>query len=154
MNVRTKVIGSTLFEVLIATIISAIVVGIALSVWNIVFRQVSLFQKNYHETTAVQKLDQRLRIDFEKAQTTIWDAKENELRVIQSTDTLIYVFDNRQILRNDEVISENFESITTFIEGKNEAVGLVDAIKIDLMKDKKSLSIFISRKLTAKERMD
>lgn len=137
-----KVKSFTLSEMLVVMIITAIVVGIAFSVLNLVQRQISGIEKNFSKTTALSLFEQRLWTDFNRHNNII--ANNNTIIFLSDIDTVLYTFNENEVLRNTDTIHTKLIRNKFYYLGKEVQSGTIDAVLISAGKEMSNYSIFVS----------
>ncbi|GGB73407.1 hypothetical protein GCM10007424_11650 [Flavobacterium suaedae] len=137
-----KVKSFTLSEMLVVMIITAIVVGIAFSVLNLVQRQISGIEKNFSKTTALSLFEQRLWADFNRHNNII--ANSNTIIFVSDVDTVLYTFNENHVLRNTDTINTKLITNKFYYLGKEVQSGTIDAVLISAGKEMSNYSIFAS----------
>jgi hypothetical protein len=139
---RSKVKSFTLSEMLVVMIITAIVVGIAFSVLNLVQKQVRSIKKNFDRTTELSLFEERLWQDFNLHSVIIFSGEELILR--SDVDTVVYHFNEKVILRNTDTVHAAVTIGKLYYEGKQVKSGYVDALSISADAELPGYSIFVS----------
>lgn len=137
-----KVKSFTLSEMLVVMIITAIVVGIAFSVLNLVQRQISGIEKNFSKATALSLFEQRLWTDFNHHNNII--ANNNTIIFLSDIDTVLYTFNENEVLRNTDTIHTKLITNKFYYLGKEVQSGTIDAALISAGKEMSNYSIFVS----------
>lgn len=144
MNPVKKIKAFTISEILVVLIISAIVVGLTMSVLNLVQQQVRSIQKNESLLTEVRLLEKALRLDFERGDLH-YNSHTNQLVARGVTDTTYYHFLKEQIVRNSDSLQVPVAKIKCYLDGlevKNQAI---DALEIEWLGYGEPKKIFISK---------
>lgn len=141
---QIKIKSFTLSELLVVMVITAIVVGIAFSVLNLVQKQIRGIQKNYAKTTELALLEQHLWQDFNLHYNAIYN--EQKLLLFSDTDTITYSFNTDYTLRNTDTIPLKIEVSRMYYLGKEVQSGAIDALSVAAEKELPDYSIFVSSK--------
>lgn len=141
---QNKIKSFTLSELLVVMVITAIVVGIAFSVLNLVQKQIREVQKNYAKTTELALLEQHLWQDFNLYNNAIFN--EQKLLLFSDTDTITYSFNTDYTLHNTDTIPLKIEVSRMYYLGKQVQSGPVDALSIIAERELPDYSIFVSLK--------
>jgi prepilin-type N-terminal cleavage/methylation domain-containing protein len=148
-RVNKNIKAFTLSEMMVALLITAIVVGLAFSVLQLVQKHLFTIESNYKLQTKRQHLEQSLWIDFSRAQSIkLIEGNrllcENELNITQ------YEFqDDYVVKRKDTFEIGKFQSVFFFEEEKR-SIGVVDAVKIEFVRDTLQPGIFVFKRNDAK----
>ena len=136
-----KVKSFTLAEMLVVMIITAIVVGLAFSVLNLVQREIRGIKRNFDRTTELSLFEQRLWQDFNLHNTILFKGEELVLR--SDIDTIVYLFDEKYVLRNTDTIHAAVKVSKLYYESKQVKSGYIDAISISADAELPGYSIFV-----------
>jgi len=126
MKLHKKIPSFTLSEMLVVILISSIVISLAISVLNLVQKEIHTLQSVYQQKTALNTLKQVLWKDL-SFHHNYYDIAKKELISISNTDTVFYQFDKSKVIRNRDTIFVSIDSITPFLEN-NLTNGYIDAI--------------------------
>lgn len=141
MSKKYKVKSFTLSELLVVIIITAIVVGLAFSILNLVQKQISSIEKNYKMKTELQLLEQTLWQDFNTCTGINYNDKS---LILQSTiDTVRYKFNDTYILRNSDTLKIKAVISKLYNHAKEVPGGPVDAISISAEAEFPNYFIFV-----------
>jgi len=138
----TKVQSFTLSEMLVVMVITVIVVGLAFSVLNLVQKQIRTIEKNYHRTTELSLLEQRLWQDFNQHNSI--EYKENKIKLIADLDTVYYTFMDNFTLRNSDTIPLKVNIARAYYKGGEIQSGYIDAVSITANKEVPNYFIFVA----------
>lgn len=152
MNSNNKIPAFTLTEILVVLVISAIVVGMAFSVLDLVQRNMRAIKDNYTTTTEVQHLKQQLTIDFNRFQNLYYNGNLKQLYLKTPVDSINYRLSDHKFMRNNDTLMVPVEGVQFFFLGNAVDEGKVDAVKLFL--NKSNNFIFIARKNDAKTYFD
>lgn len=141
-----KIKAFTLAELLVVMIVTAIVVGIAFSVLQMVQKQVYLINKNLDKSANLSLFEQKLWQDFNEFNQLEFNRKDNTLAMKSEIDSIMYYFDDEYVMRNKDTIKLKLAIETTFFEGTEIVEGEIDAISISGEKEFPDYKIFISKK--------
>lgn len=153
MNEKNKIAAFTLTEILVVLVISAIVVGMAFSVLDLVQKNMRAIKENYAATTELQHIRQQITIDFNRFHEVHYDKRLGELRLRNPNDSINYTFSEQFFLRNRDSVPVSVEEVEFFFLGNAVSEGKVDAVKLFLNKSDNPF-IFISKKNDAKTFFD
>ena len=143
---KNKVNAFTLAELLVVMIITAIVVGMAFSVLQMVQKQVHLISKNLDKSANLSLFEQKLWQDFNEFSYLEFNKKENTLTMKSEIDSVLYYFDDAYVMRNKDTIKLKLAIETTFFEGTTISEGAIDAVSISGEKEFPDYKIFVSKK--------
>ncbi|MBZ9731342.1 hypothetical protein LB467_16760 [Salegentibacter sp. JZCK2] len=153
MRNKNKIPAFTLNEILVVLVISAIVVGMAFSVLDLVQSNLRSIKNNYSTTTEVQHIKQQLTIDFNKYHDIRFNGRSEKLHLRNPRDSVSYTFPEHLFLRDLDTVPVSVQEVQFFFLGNIISEGKVDAVKILLGKPSGSF-IFISKKNDAKTYFD
>lgn len=141
----TKVRSFTLSELLVVMIITAIVVGLAFSVLNLVQKQVRGIEKNFEKTTELALFEQRLWQDFNQHNLITYSTDKIILQ--SDIDTVFYAFKPEFVLRDNDTIRAKVQVEKLYYEGQQVKAGYIDGILISGEDELPKYSIFVSSKM-------
>lgn len=144
MNNKNKIPAFTLHEILVVLVISAIVVGLAFSVLDLVQNNLRAIKNNYAAATEVQHLKQQLKIDFNRYHDIEYDERLQELSLKNAIDSVQYSFLDRIVIRNEDTIPVSISGVEFFFFGITISEGKADAVKIILGKPSNDF-LFVSK---------
>lgn len=128
----TKVKGATISEALITIAITVIVVGISFAVLLLVKLQMRGMQGYYKEHLEVNQAQQILSADFFKADKVIADKTGFTLTTLNDQE-INYNLKDSTLLRNQDTLLKNCESLLFYHKGLPANSSKVDAIKVVLI---------------------
>lgn len=144
MNNKNKISAFTLTEILVVLVISAIVVGLAFSVLDLVQNNLRAIKNNYAAATEVQHLKQQLKIDFNRYHDIEYNERLQELSLKNAIDSVHYSFLDRIVIRNEDTIPVSISGVEFFFFGNTISEGKADAVKIILGKPSDDF-LFVSK---------
>ncbi len=148
---KTKVKSFTLSEMLVVLIITAIVVGMAFSVLTLVRKQVNILKLNSEEETEIELLKSKLFIDFNSFSEVNYIEKK-QIFFKNEIDSTLYIISDNFIIENQDTLTTKLYSFQTFYKSNIVTQGRIDAIEIEIEKNKKTKeSIFIFKMNDAEE---
>lgn len=153
MKKSAKIEAFTLTEVLVVLVISAIVVGLAFSVLDLVQKNFRTIRGNYAHSAEVQHLKQQMVIDFNRYHNILYDQVPQEIRMRNEVDSIKYQFSYPFLIRNLDTIPVAVENLVFFFQGNEISGGKFDAVKVILGRPSGNF-IFISKKNAAKTFFD
>ncbi len=130
MGIKKKIEAFTLAEVLVVIVISTIVVGLALSVLNLVQQNFYSISQNYRNTTENQHLKQRLSIDFNRYHSIEFNKTAQEIIFKNPLDSVLYVVQDEMLIRQADTIGLRIKEVAFYYEGSQVNEGRIDAIKL------------------------
>ncbi len=142
---KTKVSAFTLTEIMVVLVITAIVVGLAFSVINMVQNNIQLIASNYKHKSEIQQLHQSLQIDFNRFRESYWDNK---------TETIILenpIREERYQIKEDSIYTSikayplKVRKKVLYFKGEEVTKGRIDAIKIYFEESLDIQFVFISK---------
>jgi len=143
---KNKVKAFTLAELLVVMIITAIVVGMAFSVLQMIQKQVHLINKNLDKSVALSLFEQKIWQDFNEFGHVEFSKRDNTLAMKSEMDSVVYHFEEQYVLRNKDTVKLKLGIETTFFEGTKISEGEIDAVSISGEKEFPEYKIFISKK--------
>ncbi len=153
MNNKNKIPAFTLTEILVVLVISAIVVGLAFSVLDLVQNNLRAIKGNYAATTEVQHLKQQLKIDFNRYHDIEYNKGFQGLKLKNAIDSVHYTFLDRIVTRNEDTIPVSISGVEFFFFGNSISEGKVDAVKI-ILREPSNDFLFVSKINDAKVYFD
>lgn len=131
MAIKKKIEAFTLAEILVVIVISTIVVGLALSVLNLVQQNFYSISQNYRNTTENQHLKQQLAIDFNRFHSIHLNKATHEIIFKNPIDSVLYVVRDEILIRQADTIGLRLKEIAFYNEGRKVNEGKIDAIKLN-----------------------
>lgn len=148
---KTKVKSFTLSEMLVVLIITAIVVGMAFSVLTLVRKQVNILKLNSEEETEIELLKSKFFIDFNTFSEVNY-IENKQIFFKNEIDSLFYEINDNIVIVNQDTLTTKLQSIKAFYKNKIVIQGRIDAIEVEIEKNKKTKeSIFIFKLNDAQE---
>ena len=139
-----KIKAFTISEMLVVLVISSVVVGLSLTVLNLVQKQVNTINYNNAINTQMQQLERVLTHDFQRCNLS-YNREKNELKCISISDTIIYSFKEDLVLRNTDTLKIPIYKIMMYIDGNAVKESAIDAIEIQLSNESSENKLFISK---------
>jgi len=139
-----KVNSFTLAEMLVVLVLSAIIVSIALVALVLVQKQVRSIESIQRKKTAIVLLERGLRQDFNQGRAQC-DLKNKTLTVFKYTDTVLYKFNEDFVLRNNDTLLIEIETVKFYLDGQEVFKKEIDAIELVLSERFQNKNLFISR---------
>lgn len=130
LKTNTKVDAFTLTEILVVIVISTIVVGLALSVLNIVQQNFYNIRENYQTSTEIEQLKQQLAVDFNRHHDVILNNELQEVYFKNPLDSLQYTISGDLLLRKKDTIPLQIVNPRFYFRGQEVKNGKIDAIKL------------------------
>lgn len=146
MKRNNKIEAFTLTEITVALLISAIVVGIAFSVLNLVQKQMMTIQKNYKNNTQINMLETALWIDFKHYANAEYNTIEDELKLFSELDSVKYKFKKEQVIKASDTFFIPLQNKAFFFNNNTVNNGKVDALRIEFSKEFQNQKLFIFKK--------
>lgn len=115
----TKVKAFTIMEITVAMLISAIVIGMAYTCFNIIYQQYHTFNTKQAELVEIDQLNKVLQHDFDKAEIILQDNDDIVLK--NKDDQLTYHIQPDYILRIANAVDTfkvNTQEVTRYFEGQ------------------------------------
>ena len=143
-TVQKKLSAFTIAELLVVLVISAIAIGIAMLVLNLVQTQVRTISSNYNKQTEMRILEKTLWRDL-NTHRLFYDPVKQQLECISEKDTIIYSFTANYTTRNTDTLKVPVYKTIPYIEGTVATTATqIDAIELQLKKEQTQKKIFIS----------
>lgn len=149
MRNKHKINAFTLTEVLVVIVISALVVGMALSVLNLVQQNFYSIRENFQNTTDQQLLQQQVAVDFNRYHYIRVNSSGDGIIMKNPIDSIAYNFRENLMIRNLDTMPTKVPEVLFFYKGKKVLLGKIDAIKLSSGKENTGY-IFISKYNDAK----
>lgn len=118
----------------------------AFSVLRLVQREIHAIQTNYDKTSSLVLFEQRLWKEVNQYHDINYEASNQTLSMLSETDTLLYSFKGKYVLRNEDTIALKIKPIQFLFEGKTITEGKVDGIYVSADEEVKGYELFISKK--------
>lgn len=148
---KTKIKSFTLSEMLVVLIITAIVVGMAFSVLTLVRKQVNILKLNSEDETEIELLKSKLFIDFNSFSEVNY-SENKQIFFKNEIDSTFYIIKDNFIIENQDTLTKKLNTVKAFYKNKIVTQGKIDAIEVDIEKNKKTKeSIFIFKMNDAQE---
>jgi len=125
-----KIKGFTLTEMMVVMVISAIVVGLAFTILDIVQKNMRSIEHNYEYQSEIQSLEVALTIDFNNHTEVHWNANEHQLTLSSPIQERIYTFSTDSISNDIDAFSVRTKKVICYLEGEEVNSGRADAIKL------------------------
>lgn len=154
MKLNRKIDAFTLSEMIVVLILTSIVVGLAFSVLTLVQKHMSAIQKNFNQTTELNKLEQSLWLDFNRYSHVSYDALEHHLQFKSELDSVSYSFNERNIIKGIDTFNVQLRYKKLYFNGKQINSGPMDAIKFETSKEFQNQHLFVFKKNDATLFMD
>ena len=129
MKQLRKIKAFTLSELLVVLIISTIVIGLTMSVLNLVQQQVQSITKNENLLSEVRLLEKALQLDFQRCDLR-YDKRKNQLIAMSVSDTIYYQFSTTQVVRNADSLRVPVAKLTCYLDGVEVTNQAIDALEI------------------------
>ncbi len=144
MNTRIyKIKAFTLTEMTVVIVISAIVVGLAFLILDIVQNSMRNIEGNYTYQSEIQSLEVALTIDFNSYSSANWDATKNTLLLSSPLQKKTYQFTTDSITNDIDSFKVSKKDMAFYFEGEKVDTGSVDAIKLTFDKTSVLHRIFV-----------
>lgn len=145
-----KIKAFTLSEVLVSMVLMMIVIGIAMSVLNILYKNLYAIQNNISGQTDLEQLELVLSIDAHRF--PLITRRKNTITFSNAIDSISYYWIKDEKLDNDvplihlmrerdTLLSEPI-AIKSYRFGKQKTIGVLDALKIELPQHDMALFIY------------
>ncbi|WP_303316703.1 prepilin-type N-terminal cleavage/methylation domain-containing protein [Flavivirga abyssicola] len=154
MNTKHKIGAFTLSEMIIVIIITSIIVGMAFSVLTLVQRHMSSIQNNFNKSTELVKLEQSLKIDFNRYSKIAYNEIEDKLIFTSEIDAVVYKFTNDYIIKDLDTFNLSLQHKTVFFDGDKKQSGFIDAIRLETTKALQNQQLFIFKQNDAAQYMN
>lgn len=149
MKTNHKIQSFTLSEMLVVLVITAIIVGLAFSVLNLVQKHMFSIQQNFNHNTELNSLEQALVIDFNRYENIEYNALDQQLIFKSEMDTLTYVFNKNYIKTERDSFPVILESKAFYFNGEAIEKGYIDAVKLRTDSTLQNQQLFIFKQNAA-----
>ena len=139
-----KIKAFTISEMLIVLVISSIVVGLSLTVLNLVQKQMNTIKNTYVSNTEVRLLERTLLQDFNRY-SLFCNSQANELIGFSIKDTVVYRFTETQVIRNQDTLGVAIFKSNFYLDGNKVDRKSIDAVELQLSKQFPEKKLFISK---------
>jgi len=130
MSDKNKIAAFTLSELIVVIIITVIIIGLAFSTLNLVQTHMRNIESNFNKSMQWQLLEQRLTIDMNRAQVSLFEPKQNMLKLQNEMGMTTYRFSETNIITSTDTFEINIQKINYFYLGNTAVDRKIDAIKI------------------------
>tara|TARA_B110000046_G_C13026081_1_gene414211 strand:- start:8744 stop:9208 length:465 start_codon:yes stop_codon:yes gene_type:complete len=141
---ETKLKAFTLAEMIVVLVVASIVISMSFLVLNMVGKQVSLIQNNYHKKQEVQLFETTFTRDF-NTHSVFYHKKENILILKNTKDSVSYVFLDHFIIREKDTFNIEVVNKKLFLDGLETNEKQIDAIEINLSEQFSNKQLFIQQ---------
>lgn len=143
---QNKVRSFTLAELLVVMIITAIVVGMAFSVLQMIQNQLHIIEKNLDKSANLSLFEQKLWQDFNEFDQLQFNKHTAILTMRSEIDSVMYCFKDEYLMRNQDTIKLKLVIEATFFRGAKIKEGTIDAISLSADKEFPDYRMFLSKK--------
>lgn len=140
-KIKSKVAAFTITEMLVVLVLSSILVMLAMSVLNLVQKQLKLIETNYVTNDNIRNLERLLWQDFNQYQM-YYNLEEDIIFGVKPTDSIHYLFTNSLVIRNNDTLPIEIKQKTLFLEAEKVQTGRVDALELELSKEYQNIVLF------------
>lgn len=140
---RTKIPGFLLQEMMVVLAITAIVVGMAFSVLDLVQKQMATIDSIYEVKLDANKLRQSLWTDFNRYSYIHFDRKKKMLFMSNALEDKWYAFTDTQIITERDTFHIRLDGRTFYFNNGMRQSGEVDAIELQTSKATGHQRIFV-----------
>lgn len=137
-----KIPAFTLSELLVVLIVASIVIAMGFLVLTMVRKQVASIQENYQKKQEVQLFETTFYRDF-NTHNAVFKAKENTLMLINTKDSIQYVFSDNFIIREKDSFQIQVVTKKLFLEGVPVQEHYIDAMSIGLSSNFANKKLFV-----------
>lgn len=130
MNNSKRIKAFTLTELLVVIIISAIVVGLALSVLDLLQENYSRIRENYTVSTEITHIQQQLSLDFNRYHEITLDDKLKRIHLKNPIDSVVYTYSNGLLVRQEDSTFLPIEIVNSYFNGTEVFRGQIDALEL------------------------
>jgi len=154
MRNKYKIHAFTILEMVITMMVSALLIGLALTAYMVVYRSYLSFEKKNGETSDILQMDRTLQRDFARSQH-VYSSPEG--LILYGRDTLFYDFKAAYIVRRSaraDTFHVEVRDVQALFENKPLAAGdsLIDRLSFRLVLRKDTIP-FIYHKLYSSEEL-
>lgn len=143
MPISKKVRAFSLNEMIVVLLITAIVVGMAFSVLNLVQRQMAGIEGVYEVKLEANTLRQSLWTDFNRYSSAFYDKKEERLYLINAMGTKYYGLEDGLIFTEKDTFDIQVASVHFYFNNKSISFGEFDAVELTTTNETGSQKIFV-----------
>ncbi len=153
-RIDIRVPAFTLSEMIVVLLLTAIVVGLAFTVLNLVQKQFASVRDNFQQTTAIDGVEQQLWIDLYKSPEVTYDDGSRKLTFESPLRTTQYSLDDQYIEKEGDTLKAKVDSYTFYYEGEVVSSGKVDALRIEFDRKLQNRVLFVFKKKDAEKFMN
>ena len=141
-RLNRKVKAFTIAEMLVVLVISGIVISLTMLILSLVQKQLKAINTNNNQTTEIRFLERALWQDFNRY-NLFFNTKQQQLNCISELDTVQYTFEKDYTIRNADTLDVVVFKTTTYLNGATTTNNNIDAIELQLSKEKTDKAVFI-----------
>ncbi len=131
IDMRSKIKGFTLSEMLVVILITVVVVGLAFSMLNVVQRQMRNARENLSERSAKNELRQAMWRDFGTFPTLYFDQNQQQLVCTSPIAQVNYLFQEGRVIRDRDTFAIAVKNKNMYFSGQQVLSGKLDAIQLE-----------------------
>ncbi|TMM52164.1 hypothetical protein FEE95_20975 [Maribacter algarum] len=140
---RGKIPGFAIQEMMVVLAITAIVVGMAFSVLNLVQRQMGSIEDIYEVKLEANKLRQSLWIDFNRYSYVNFDERKGQLYFSNELEEKNYTIIEDMIFTEKDTFNVQLEHKAFYFKNHEKKIGEIDAIELKTSKESGHQQIFV-----------
>lgn len=144
---QNKLKAFTLGELLVVMVVSSIVISETFLVLDMTRKLVNTMQENYEKKQAFHFFQTTFSRDF-NLNTAFYHVKEKRLNLLNTKDSIQYLFLDTMVLRNQDTFHVELGKIVLFLDGKIVTDKNTDAILIE------ASNSFTQQKMFVQQRKD
>lgn len=149
ISAQEKIKAFTLNEMLVVLLITAIVVGMAFSILNLVQRQMHGIEGNYERNTELNLLKQSLWIDFNQFDGIWYLEEKNELLFTNELKEIKYSIKEKMVIKELDTFHIQLTASDFYFKGDLQKKGEIDALNIQTAEKYGSQRVFVFKKNAA-----
>lgn len=145
MNTKAKIQAFTLSEMVVVTILTSFVVGIAFTTLSLVQKHMQGIRDNFNSNTTLNQLEQSLWLDFHRYPNIIFN-NGNELVFKSELDSIKYEINKTEIIKNLDTFPAQITKYKKFLKGNEVNKGAVDALRLVTANEDQNQTLFIFKR--------
>lgn len=147
-NKKGKIQAFAIQEMMVALAITAIVVGMAFSVLNLIQKQMGSIGDIYEVKLEANKLRQSLWIDFNRYSYASFDARKGQLYFSNEMEEKIYTLSENRFTTERDTFDIQLDSKQFYFRNVSQQTGEIDAIELKTTKESGHQQIFVFKENT------
>jgi len=145
---KGKIHAFAIQEMMLVLAITAIVVGMAFAVLNLVQKQMGSISGIYEVKLEANKLRQSLWVDFNKYSYAHFDQKKEQLYFSNELEEKVYTISKNQLTTERDTFNIALAFKQFYFKNQKQLTGQIDAIELQTSKETGHQQIFVFKENT------